>query len=569
MPADFEPILLPRLTKSAELRKLLRSNHYPTKLQTAHCDEILSSSPVELERYDAEILRLRAVLAKTERDRAFIEDYSRLCRCTLAPIRRVPSEILVEIFTLFLPEVWDTFILEDAPAGEVPEDVLGRAANVDLLRISQVCPRWYRLVMGTPSLWSAMDLVFYGDLHDRMIGVLSSSLERGGNTPLDVRLRSDGFDRRHEPALDVLVRCSPRWRDISVDLQSLPLSPLSAVQGNLPLLENLRIRNTTRDNSAESSQAVSAFEVAPRLKHLVYHGPPLLALSKLPWEQLRIAHIHLFVDLTEVHEENIVSIMGRLSVDSQTHLQLDVARYVDNDTTETLPPVLPPVTSNLLTLIFWPTDTDADWAAVLLPKFLTRLTLPCLRAIRCLCSHRPGLPLRWPHLEFSALADRSFFCNHLITLDIPSVFITEAQLLQTLPGLCLLQELSISDHREVNSEGEELVLITNSLLRRLTWSADPDCLVPELNFFECHTLLQFDDTVYRDFTLSRLKPGRNAEGPFELDLQWYPEYHRELDQAMVAQFAELQSQGELLFSTTESGVFPSVDSESDESDDSD
>ncbi|KAJ7736848.1 hypothetical protein B0H16DRAFT_1695238 [Mycena metata] len=471
MPPDFEPILLPRLTKSAELRKLLRSNDYPTKVQTAHCDEILSSSPVELERYDAEILRLRAVLAKTERDRAFIEDYSRLCRYTLAPIRRVPSEILVEIFTLFLPEVWDTFILEAAPAGEVPEDILGRAANVDLLRISQVCPRWYCLVMGTPSLWSAMDLVFYGDLHDRMIGVLSSSLERGGNTPLDVRLRSDGFDRRHEPALDVLVRCSPRWREISVDFQSLPLSPLSAVQGNLPLLENLRIRNTTRDNSAESSQAVSAFEVAPRLKHLVYHGPPLLALSKLPWEQLQIARIYLFVDPTEVHEENIVSIMGRFSVDSQTHLQLDVACYVDDDTTETHPPVLPPVTSNLFTLTLRATDADADLAAVLLPKFVTRLTLPCPQG----------------HTIFMSLPPRLYL------------------------GLSLLQELCISDHRAVNGEGEELVLITNSLLRRLTWSADPGCLIPELSFFECHTLLQFDDAVYRDFTLSRLKPGRNAE----------------------------------------------------------
>ncbi|KAJ7721518.1 hypothetical protein B0H16DRAFT_1602639 [Mycena metata] len=522
MPPDFEPILLPRLTKSAELRELLRSNDSPTKLQTTHCDEILLSAP---------ILRLRAVLAKTERDRAFVEDYSRLCRYTLAPIRRVPSEILVEIFTLFLPE--------DAPAGEVPEDVLGRAANADLLRISQVCPRWYRLIMGTPSLCG---------LHDRMIG-------RGGNAPLDVRVRSDGFDHRHEPALDALVRCSPRWRELSVALESLPLSPLSVVQGNLPLLENLRIRNTTY--SAESSQAVSAFEVAPRLKNLVYHGPPLLALSKLPWEQLRIAYIHLFVDPTEVHEENIVSIMGRFSVDSQTHLQLDIARYVDDDTTEILPPVLPPVTANLLTLTFWATtDTDADWAAVLLPKFFTRLTLPCLRAIRCLCSHRPGLPLRWPHLEFSALADRSFFCNHLIVLDIPSVFITEAQLLQTLPGLCLLQELTISDHREVNSEGEELVLITNSLLRRLTWSADPGCLVPKLSFFECHTLLQFDDAVCRDFTLSRLKPGQNAEGPFELDLQWYPGYHRELDPAIVAQFEELQSQGELLFSTAETDIFP-------------
>ncbi|KAJ6593214.1 hypothetical protein B0H19DRAFT_975851, partial [Mycena capillaripes] len=116
------------------------SNEYPTHFQASHCQQIISSSPAELERYDAEISRLRLVLQKAEHERSLVDDYLRLCRYTLSPVRRLPPEILTEIFAFFLPKE------------------LGRIANVDLLRISQVCPRWHQIITGTPSLWSAISL---------------------------------------------------------------------------------------------------------------------------------------------------------------------------------------------------------------------------------------------------------------------------------------------------------------------------------------------------------------------------------------------------------------------------
>jgi hypothetical protein len=131
-----------------------------------------------------------------------------------------------------------------------------------------------------------------------------------------------------------------------------------------------------------------------------------------------------------------------------------------------------------------------------------------------------------------------------------------------LAGLPLLQDLIISDHRVVDGQGEELVLVTNSLLQRLTWTPDPACLVPDLFFLQCHSLLKFDDPVHRDFVLSRLKPGRNSEGPFQVELCWYPEYYRELDPVVVAQFRGLQTQGELLFSSRASPLFLSMNSDS-------
>ncbi|KAF8161737.1 hypothetical protein K438DRAFT_1504444, partial [Mycena galopus ATCC 62051] len=131
----------------------LRSNEYPTHVQASHCQEIISSSPAEIERYDVEISRLEAILEQTKHNRALVEDYLRLCRYTISPIRRLPSEILTEIFAFFLPEI-PNGMMSSLSFGFSNEEELSRVANVDLLRLSEVCSRWHRLVMGTPFLWS-------------------------------------------------------------------------------------------------------------------------------------------------------------------------------------------------------------------------------------------------------------------------------------------------------------------------------------------------------------------------------------------------------------------------------
>jgi hypothetical protein len=204
---------------------------------------------------------------------------------------------------------------------------------------------------------------------------------------------------------------------------------------------------------------------------------------------------------------------------------------------------------------------DSDVARELLSGFVARLTLPFLDGLRIICHQDQDVPLPWPHLDFLALSNRSSFYDHLTVLSLESVFITEAELLQTLSDLLSLQGIVISDHRVVDGQSEELVLVTNSLLQRLTWTSDPACLVPDLAFLECHSLLKFDDTVCRDFVLSRLKPRPKSEGPFDVKLHWYPKYYRRLDPVVVTQFRELQTQGELLFSISASSLFPSTHSD--------
>jgi hypothetical protein len=331
------------------------------------------------------------------------------------------------------------------------------------------------------------------------------------------------------------------------------LKRLSVIKGNLPLLETLNIDVQGCVPESTAADLTRVFEVTPRLTKLRYCGPHA-ALSELPLEQLEL---FVYVDVLPQHLDSLISVMARLSNGSNCQIRVNM----DDDNFAVA--IDPPATSSNVSILSLCAAGafDSDVARELLSGFVARLTLPFLDGLRIICHQDQDVPLPWPHLDFLALSNRSSFYDHLTVLSLESVFITEAELLQTLSDLPSLQGIVISDHRVVDGQSEELVLVTNSLLQRLTWTSDPACLVPDLAFLECHSLLKFDDTVCRDFVLSRLKPRPKSEGPFDVKLHWYPKYYRRLDPVVVAQFRELQTQGELLFSISASSLFPSTHSD--------
>ncbi|KAJ7687509.1 hypothetical protein B0H17DRAFT_1069806 [Mycena rosella] len=127
------------------VRELLRSHR---QLPADQLSSVVSSLSDELLRYDEDITALEAQLARLVSERAVLRSLHTDCGSLLAPIRRLPSEILAEIFALNLPP---SAILDELEDGyqEGAFDVL---AHSPLLAISQVCARWHAIAMGTPAL---------------------------------------------------------------------------------------------------------------------------------------------------------------------------------------------------------------------------------------------------------------------------------------------------------------------------------------------------------------------------------------------------------------------------------
>jgi hypothetical protein len=125
----------------------------------------------------------------------------------------------------------------------------------------------------------------------------------------------------------------------------------------------------------------------------------------------------------------------------------------------------------------------------------------------------------WHAEHFLKLAERSSFHSHLIRLEI-TVVMTDEALLGCLTVLPLLAELAISD----GTPSREHILITDALLQGPQIS-DETALIPALEVLCLQSLLRFDDSVYLQLVVSRLK--EDFDNPFETYLEWLPGHQRD------------------------------------------
>ncbi|KAJ7447647.1 hypothetical protein FB451DRAFT_961660, partial [Mycena latifolia] len=91
-----------------------------------------------------EISRLRHLLTQTTSDCAALQAHYADVRSLLAPIRRLPSETLADIFA-------SCRITSDD--GRSLKMYVERLAQKPLLKLSCVCVRWHGIFLGTPTLW--------------------------------------------------------------------------------------------------------------------------------------------------------------------------------------------------------------------------------------------------------------------------------------------------------------------------------------------------------------------------------------------------------------------------------
>lgn len=123
----FGSPFLPGPSDIADLQNMLRSNTLP--IETSSFQRTILAAPAELLRYDGEIERLRNTLVLLTADRDSLASYADSCRSALAPIRRLPTELLAEIFDMCEPSA----DYKESHSGE-----MDRLSKRYLLQLSQV-----------------------------------------------------------------------------------------------------------------------------------------------------------------------------------------------------------------------------------------------------------------------------------------------------------------------------------------------------------------------------------------------------------------------------------------------
>ncbi|KAK7001341.1 hypothetical protein R3P38DRAFT_3048605 [Favolaschia claudopus] len=239
-----------------------------------------------MQEIDTEIAELYKAIDALRSEKATLRSYIRNHRALIAPIQRIPPEILSEIFVACLPKERNCVM----SATESPM-LLGRVCSL-WRTLSHSIPRlWCRLHIVEPELSSASTQVVRKEKYAQWAEAAKDWLERSGQSPLSISLTGDDDDRHATDVtaiLQVLIPFAYRWQNISVRASLAALECLSSIsEQDVPMLTRLHIQRAP--SSPDSAQwPALQFLSGPRIAHFSLSGRhgniPSLPVR---WSQLR------------------------------------------------------------------------------------------------------------------------------------------------------------------------------------------------------------------------------------------------------------------------------------------
>ncbi|KAJ6492217.1 hypothetical protein C8R45DRAFT_192539 [Mycena sanguinolenta] len=514
--------------KADLIRDLLRSHSTPPP----NVSSTVAVLAEELEKCDNRIAELEEELDRMGTRREALAAYHQDCSSLHAPIRRLPSEILTDIFQLCRPSEPDFSRSKSQTYCGIAH--LGQEY---LLWVSQVCVLWLAIVMGTPSLWSTISL--YGcalrgtrQQFGTTMELLGLAFERSGSLPVNVQF--DSLEKnctRYRPALELIASHSARWKSANFMIHPSAFPYLSSVKGNLPLLTTLELYI-----GGAGLEKLDFLQSVPSVKNLTVYGSIQSCSPRLPLRGL-VTYECLALQPNAI--ASAVASMSRLSPPCAVRVEVDVDEWKQTYSSGLRIPETSSNISELLLKIKQPFQFRPTRCLQTLEEIFAALTLPALRKLSFMADRDP---LPWSHQEFISLSIRSSFHNHLHCLDLFRVHIRESELVDCLSTLPALQELSIADRFPKP-------LINDTFLTALTLTPEVStCLVPHLRVLDCISDFRFDDNIYLAFLMSRCGTGASSRAPFVSRMRCSMEYYRRLmDASVVARIEHMCAQRVLRF----------------------
>ncbi|KDR67200.1 hypothetical protein GALMADRAFT_258599 [Galerina marginata CBS 339.88] len=259
------------------------------KLETFqnHADEELNALDDERRLAEQSIVKMCERIAEIRLITKKRKEDLRRCKRILSPFRRLPMEVLEQIFLFCRLN------------GHENEKKL--PAPIQLSRVSRF---WHQVAVSLPPLWHTLHLHYISDE-----GLLPSKVNRSESTvpshfllelfssrsnqlPLDLSLKLVKLPVGPRLIGPALVRATtailPRIRNLKIETGSKSFAhPLfSLPKGQLQILESLTL-SVTEPNVRSSPSAISIFGSSPALRRVALDiRPPYLFEVDLPWSQL-------------------------------------------------------------------------------------------------------------------------------------------------------------------------------------------------------------------------------------------------------------------------------------------
>ncbi|KAK0207279.1 hypothetical protein IW262DRAFT_1420758 [Armillaria fumosa] len=257
--SDFDSRLVPLLPDyshappGARIIDLLRTNDPPTAFERKSLEETLSAGPDRIAQLDSFIYATTSLLVYLTKDRSQAIANQSDAKKILSPSRRLPPEVLTEIFI----QCWSF-------CGRMGPTLNPRAVP---WKLTHVCRKWREVAIATPKIWSIIRLDFSQDMflqgsrvHEAafMLGV---NLDRARSHDLDIIIHLQDDISTH-PACAVLLPSVRYWKSLKVRGASWNLRFLSPYRVFFDRLETADVERL----HIWGSEAIDVFAITPRLR---------------------------------------------------------------------------------------------------------------------------------------------------------------------------------------------------------------------------------------------------------------------------------------------------------------
>ncbi|KAK0218693.1 hypothetical protein IW262DRAFT_1297843 [Armillaria fumosa] len=255
-----------------------RSDYIPSASDVHHIRESLRTIEKEVQRYDDELFHLYTLMTQREAEQRELKLNAEKCLSILAPIKRLPNEMLSEIFA------------QCCKQGDEDVNCIGDTGTLSAMSISLVCSRWRSLPISTKSLWAVFS-ISPTVVSTCTLQYLQMYISRSGSIPLTIQVPGHPYQyaelARASRFYDILLDAAPKWR--RMDLGSVHFGKrLSPVKHHLQNLEELIV-----ELNCLSTTDRDVFGDAPQLRTLSIAITPEAASHTFPYHQ--ISNLTLFI----------------------------------------------------------------------------------------------------------------------------------------------------------------------------------------------------------------------------------------------------------------------------------
>ncbi|KAJ7654609.1 hypothetical protein DFH06DRAFT_1416375 [Mycena polygramma] len=231
---------------------LLNSNEPPEGSDLAFIHSVVSETEEHLKCLDDGIAKLQKTLKQLQEARLSLSRY----RAILSPLRRLPTEVLGEIFSWTSPTVIDRRARNKLDVGASP------------WVLTHINARWREIALATPSLWSLIVISYSEECDAASAYPLASTeahLQRSQTHALKIHFHSDP-DTDSDAQIrmfDLLSRHASRWEELSLGLAGDLVLSLLALRDRISSLRRLWIYWNEEEFARVDS--IDVFETAPCL----------------------------------------------------------------------------------------------------------------------------------------------------------------------------------------------------------------------------------------------------------------------------------------------------------------